>query len=94
MLAVSNERHLKISIGSQLGEKAGIGHEYAAAQFHRITFGGQDFFFPSLQYFHSFIALCSYPLVKMDIRDSTIWKSKGPVFTQFCSKFKNFSFDW
>ena len=25
--------------------------------------------------------------------DSKIWKSKGPVFTQFCSKFQNFSFD-
>ena len=28
---------MKISIGSELGEKAGIGHEYAAAHFHRIT---------------------------------------------------------
>ena len=26
--------------------------------------------------------------------DSKIWKSKGPVFTQFCSKFQNFSFDF
>ena len=34
---VSNERHLKMPIGSELGAKAGIGHEYAAAQFHRIT---------------------------------------------------------
>ena len=63
MPAVSNERHLKISIGSQLGEKAGIGHEYAAAQFHRITFGGQDFFFPSLQYFHSFIVSHGLPIL-------------------------------
>ena len=28
--AVSNGRHLKISIGPELGEKAGIGREYAA----------------------------------------------------------------
>ena len=37
------------------------------------------------------IALCSYPL---KLGRSKILKSKGPVFTQFCSKFKNFSFDW
>ena len=34
---VSNERHLKMSIGSELGAKAWIGHGYAAAHFHRIT---------------------------------------------------------
>ena len=32
--------------------------------------------------------------LSIEIRDSKIWKSKGPVFTQFCSKFFNFSFDW
>ena len=36
-------------------------------------------------------ALCSYPL---KLGRSKILKSKSPVFAQFCSKFKNFSFDW
>ena len=47
--AMSNEWHLKISIGSELGEKAGIGREYAAAQLHRIPF----LFFFTLDFFSS-----------------------------------------
>ena len=49
---VSNERHLKMSIGSELGAKAGIGHGYAAAKFHRMP----RFFPRSFQYFFSISA--------------------------------------
>ena len=39
-------------------------------------------------------ALCGYPIVKMEIRDSKVLKSKCPVFAQFWSKYDNSSADW
>ena len=96
---MSNERHLKISIGSELGEKAGIGREYAAAQFHRIT---SDFFFfftvilqfhritpdffSSLQYFHSFIAQHRMPWFHWQFSVCLLFHCKtgdAPIFQVF-----------
>ena len=37
------------------------------------------------------IALCGYPL---KLATSQVLKSKGPVFAQFWSKFKNFNSEW
>ena len=38
-------------------------------------------------------SLCSYPIVKMEIRGLKVLKSKGLVFAQFCSKYDNSSSD-
>ena len=39
-------------------------------------------------------ALCGYPIVKKEIRDSKVLKSKCPVFAQCWSKVDNSSSDW
>ena len=40
------------------------------------------------------IALCGYPIVKMEIGDFKSFKSKCLVFAQFLSKYDNSSGDW
>ena len=48
---------------------------------------------PNYLYRTGWAQQCTMQL-SIEIGESKIFKSKGPVLTQFCSKFKNFSFDW